>query len=680
MIYLKNVGHIDTVQNLNIIEVIGSGENELNFEIPVMHEYYPSIFEEMGIVYDGQHYVIKSIDEQEDRAIISCRLDLDDLQKNAVISYREENQHLYTLLNFALTGTGWSYEGADRVSARKATELEAGNVLDLLRIAQEVYRCVFYYDTKSKLLTVFPLSAYQYKGVYFTDELNISQLFLRGDSFDFCTRLIPIGADGLRIDSVNDGYSYIENIEYCSKTITRVWKDERYTDAQELKDEAIEKLKVLSKPNRTYSLDVIDLASINSQYSHLSFKVGDKVMLIDRKRNVKVEHQVARLVTYPDNPQRNKAELAATAKGFESVVQNLTGLIDGTNVVVSIQGKRISKLTLDFEAFTLELSNFYTKGETETYIGSQIKAESDRIDLIVDEQINRVDTLSGEVTSVSTNMTELSLTVGGFDVRITSAEDSVSALSQTASKIDWLVKSGSSAANFTLTDRTISLVSSAINLTGFVTFSALSAAGQTTINGGNITTGTLDASKVTVTNLQINNIKYGTYSVITCTGNQNNPVIAIGKDQLSGSANPTSLSIYGTTINVGDETSTLYKTNIKGGYVTIMGGSYVNIGYSSTYFVQFNSRRELRPSVNSTTYPFYLGTASYPWSYAYVGNLYAVTSVRIGTATSSKLGFFGTAPVARKTVAAVATSATLAQTITGHNNLLNALKGYGFLL
>ena len=99
MIYLKNVGHIDTVQNLNIIEVIGSGENELNFEIPVMHEYYPSIFEEMGIVYDGQHYVVKSIDEQDERAIISCRLDLDDLQKNAVISYREGNQHLYTLLD-----------------------------------------------------------------------------------------------------------------------------------------------------------------------------------------------------------------------------------------------------------------------------------------------------------------------------------------------------------------------------------------------------------------------------------------------------------------------------------------------------------------------------------------------------------------------------------------------------
>ena len=54
-----------------------------------------------------------------------------------------------------------------------------------------------------------------------------------------------------------------------------------------------------------------------------------------------------------------------------------------------------------------------------------------------------------------------------------------------------------------------------------------------------------------VTNLQINNVKYGTYPIITCSGSYGNPTVAVGKDQNSSSVNPNRLTIYGTTINVG---------------------------------------------------------------------------------------------------------------------------------
>ena len=529
-----------------------------------------------------------------------------------------------------------SYTGADKISIRRTVELESGNTLDLLRKAQERYKCVFYYDTAKKEITVFPLEAFEYKGVYFTDELNTGKPLLRGDSFEFCTRLIPIGAEGLKIDDINGGKSYVDNFDYSNKIITKVWKDERYTDIQSLKDDAIEKLKVLANPNRTYSLDVIDLAAVNSEYSHLAFNVGDKILLVDRNRNVKVEHQVARLVTYPDNPQKNKAELCATAKGFENIVQNLTGMIDGTNVVVNIQGRRISKLTLDIEAFTVELSNYYTKGETETYVGSQITAEAERVDIIVSEQTSRINHLTGEIETVGYNVSELSVTVGGFDTRIanaegeastlsqtvsgfdtrisdaegqvssmsqtiggfdtrisnaegqvsslsqtvggfemriteteddlaalsltvnnfetrisdaegnisslsqtasgfntritnaegsiasltltlngletriTNAEGNISTVTQTADKINWLVASGASSSNFTITPRLISLMATNLNIEAYVTFTNLQNAGQTVINGGNITTGTINASLANITHINATNITVGT--------------------------------------------------------------------------------------------------------------------------------------------------------------------------
>ena len=94
-------------------------------------------------------------------------------------------------------------------------------------------------------------------------------------------------------------------------------------------------------------------------------------------------------------------------------------------------------------------------------------------------------------------------------------------------------------------------------------------------------------------------------------------------------------------------------------------GSLVNMGGTTTYYIQATTSRQLCPNTSSTTYPFYLGTSGYYWHYAYIGSVAAY----IGSSASSKLGFFGTTPVARKTVANTATVATL----------ITALKAYGLI-
>lgn len=53
---------------------------------------------------------------------------------------------------------------------------------------------------------------------------------------------------------------------------------------------------------------------------------------------------------------------------------------------------------------------------------------------------------------------------------------------QTASKFQWIVKSGNSATDFTLTDRTAQLVADSINLKGLVTFKGLDSSTQSAIN------------------------------------------------------------------------------------------------------------------------------------------------------------------------------------------------------
>lgn len=95
-------------------------------------------------------------------------------------------------------------------------------------------------------------------------------------------------------------------------------------------------------------------------------------------------------------------------------------------------------------------------------------------------------------------------------------------------------------------------------------------------------------------------------------------------------------------------------------------GKELKMGGSSSYYIVANTNRELRPT-NSSIYSnyFYLGTASYPWHYAYIGSV----ATMIGTQSGSKLGFFGTNPVARQSVSNSATVATL----------ITALKNYGLI-
>lgn len=386
ILILENVGYLYDIQDFNIVETFGSGEHELNFTISKEHPYYKLIFEEMKITYkDNNAYVIKSIDEQQETANISCRLYLDELKAKEIIGYKQEKQSLSSLLDelLFLSGIGWMHEDANLIGIIRTNELDYGNTLDLLRLAQNTYKAVFEYDTINRIIKVIPIENYKNKGVYFTDELNLKEVYLRGDSFEYCTRLIPIGAEGLTIESVNQNKNYIENNDYSPKTITKIWKDERFTDPQSLKDEAIEKLKILSKPVRTYDLAIIDMASIDKDYESLKFNIGDKVTLIDRAREIKVEHQIVKLTRYPNEPKRNTAELNMSAKGFTNIVK---GLIDGNAIITNIQGKRIAELKLDINTFSVTLKDYIKIGATIEYVGSQISAEKNRIDLIVESK------------------------------------------------------------------------------------------------------------------------------------------------------------------------------------------------------------------------------------------------------------------------------------------------------
>jgi hypothetical protein len=100
--------------------------------------------------------------------------------------------------------------------------------------------------------------------------------------------------------------------------------------------------------------------------------------------------------------------------------------------------------------------------------------------------------LNLRVDSVEGDVSVLSVQAGKIETRVSNAERDSSVALQEAGKFSWIVADGESASSFTLTKRMASLISGTINLNGFVTFTNLKEAdGKTTINGGNITSGTI---------------------------------------------------------------------------------------------------------------------------------------------------------------------------------------------
>lgn len=100
------------------------------------------------------------------------------------------------------------------------------------------------------------------------------------------------------------------------------------------------------------------------------------------------------------------------------------------------------------------------------------------------------------------NLAQLALAASGIASQVSNQAGQISLISQKADRIDWIVAGGTDASSMTLTESMISLISGNISVDGYVTFTNLREAdGTTTINAGNLTTGTIEAGNLSLDGL-----------------------------------------------------------------------------------------------------------------------------------------------------------------------------------
>ena len=300
------------------------GINYLTFTLPedvVVHNE-DVVFETI----DRQEYVVKIINGD----YITCELNLDGLKAQQTDFSNNSATAGNTLIQ-ALSGTGWT--GIDQTGlTSKKTISGALTPFDIIQKIAETWDGVTaLYNTELKTVTlVFP-ALNTATVTFLTEDLNLRQLDIAGDSSKFCTRIRAEGANGITFASINDGKDYVENYSYSNKVIYgEKIVDNRFTDKQSLLEYAQSKLDAMAVPSLSYECDVVDVASYDGEYSFLELKMHKAVWLLDKKRNMRIQHRVVAYERHPANPENNKVTLATVLITLQQAVKNADNITMGT--------------------------------------------------------------------------------------------------------------------------------------------------------------------------------------------------------------------------------------------------------------------------------------------------------------------------------------------------------------
>lgn len=316
--YIKN----DTLTPLDfdkyyICHEWDGSEDYVGFTIPLNHPQAQDLVLRLQLTETetGQTYRIHAIDQGAQTINIKAKLDLETLQKDLVPSWKCSSLTPAAAYSRAAQAAGWTVVDKSGITTRRTETFENMTILDIFKkLAKKWPGITFRLDNKTKQLTLrYPANETETLA-FFSDEVNmVKRPQKKGKTERFATIMFPEGKDGLTIESVNSGKRFITDYSYSTEQICVYWKDERYTDPQSLKDDAVAKLHQMAVPSESYELAVVDLAKLKpTDFSYMAVDVLDKVKVTDRQNKQTTIHNVARYTYYPFYPALNVITLSTT--------------------------------------------------------------------------------------------------------------------------------------------------------------------------------------------------------------------------------------------------------------------------------------------------------------------------------------------------------------------------------
>lgn len=358
----KRIGTLSGFKDREITTTLDSGDKELSFSYPAAGALVDILKEEYYIHTKTDEYVIKAVEKGEQFNKYTAVLNVEELEGTAFpYGFESQEQTIKACLEFAFEGTGWHVGTCTVTKKRTIDEQENVTAWDVLQKCLTTYRCECIIHSLTKIIDIYERIGSD-KGCYFMEGLNLRKISLKSDTYDFYTRIYPIGKDGITPEWLT-GKDYIDNFQYSSKIKAYVWKDERYTNTTSLIEDATAKIEEMSRPYKAYTAEVVDLAKASEEYKDiLSYGIGDTVTLVSKKTRTREKQRIVKITEYPESPEKNTVEISNARKTFAEIQKEETAA--ATEEAVSISNRATKKV----------LENYSTTEDIETKITASKEA------------------------------------------------------------------------------------------------------------------------------------------------------------------------------------------------------------------------------------------------------------------------------------------------------------------
>lgn len=384
----KRIGTLSGFKNREITTTLDSGDKELSFSYPATGALVDLLKEEYYIRTKTDEFVLKAVEKGEQFNKYTAVLNVEELEGTAFpYGFESDEQTIKACLEFAFEGTGWHVGTCTVTKKRTIDEQEHVTAWDVLQKCLTTYRCECIIHSLTKTVDIYDRIGSD-KGCYFMEGLNLRKISLKSDTYDFYTRIYPIGKDGITPKWLT-GKDYIDNFQYSSKIKAYVWKDERYTNTTSLIEDATAKIEEMSRPYKAYTAEVVDLAKASEEYKDiLSYGIGDTVTLVSKKTRTREKQRIVKITEYPESPKKNTVEISNARKTFAEVQKEETAA--ATDEAISIANNNTKKVLKD---------GYYTKTDVE----SHITAAKDEINLGVSKTYETKTTVTEKCNAAEKN-------------------------------------------------------------------------------------------------------------------------------------------------------------------------------------------------------------------------------------------------------------------------------------
>lgn len=369
----KRVGTLSGYRNRQITRTLNSGDKELVFEYPARGEMVDLLQEEYYIRTKTDEFVLRAVEKTADWNKYTAQLNVEELEGQSFpYGFASQEQTIRACLEFAFEGTGWKV-GTCTVTKKRTIDIEESTTAwNVLQDCLNTYRCECDIDTLKKTVDIYEAIGRD-RGCYFMEGLNLRKLSINSDTYEFYTRIIPLGKEGITIEWLH-GKEYLENYQYSKKIKTYTWKDERYTNTTSLMEDAEAKLAEMSRPYKAYTADVVDLVKANPEYSSvLDYGIGDTVTLVSKRTGTREKQRIVKITEFPETPEKNTVELSNVTKTFAEVQKTETELAKQEAISIA---NRATKKTLQDYSTTEEIETKITASKQEIELSVMHTLES----------------------------------------------------------------------------------------------------------------------------------------------------------------------------------------------------------------------------------------------------------------------------------------------------------------